>query len=105
MQNSTQSPTTETASEVQSLIGQVFAGVVSAKQDESIIIAIADPNGEPFPVPCILPKAGMIGFTPTIKDQRYTLLESGHKLFVRITAIDLDIAPPVVRLVEVPAPR
>ena len=100
MHNSIQSPASDPTSEIQSLIGQVFEGTVSEKKDDSLSIAIADPHGTPFPVPGNLPKWGMIGFTQTIKDQRFALLNGGEKLFVRVVAIDTQIAPPVVQLVE-----
>lgn len=105
MQNMIPSPVSETANEAQSLIGQVFSGIVSEKKDGSLIIAIADPNGAQIPVPGILPKDGMIGFTPTIKDQRFALMESGAKLFVRIVAVDLESASPAVQLSEVSSLR
>jgi hypothetical protein len=105
MQNTIQSPSNEQSNGAQSLIGQVFAGVVSEKKDDSLTIAIADPNGEPIPVPGILPKAAMIGFTPTIKDQRFSLMESGTKLCVRIVSVDLESTPPAVLLSEVSSLR
>jgi|GEM_PF-6107320 len=100
MQTSIQSPLPDNADRAQSLIGQVFAGVVSVKKDESLIIAIADPNGEAIPVPAILAKDGLIGFTPTIKEQRFTLMENGSKLCVRITGVDLESAQPVIYVSE-----
>ena len=101
MQNPNQSPLSESHDErAQSLIGQVFAGVVSVKKDDSLIIAIADPNGEEIPVPGHLAKDGLIGFTPTIKEQRFSLMESGSKLCVRITNVDLQSAQPVIYLSE-----
>jgi hypothetical protein len=105
MQTTNQSPVSEAANEAQSLIGQVFSGVVSAKKDDSLIIAIADPNGAPIPVPGILSREGLIGFTPTIKAQRFALMESGAKLFVRIVALDLESTSPAVHLSEVSSLR
>ena len=105
MQTINQSPASEAANEAQSLIGQVFSGVVSVKKDDTLIIAIADPQGAPIHVPGILPKDGLIGFTPTIKDQRFALMESGAKLFVRIVAVDHESTSPAVHLSEVSSLR
>ena len=101
MQTSNLSPVSETTDAVQSLIGQTFAGTVSDKTDGTLIIAIADPNGAQIPVPGILPKDGLIGFTPIVKETRFTRMESGNKLCVRIVAVDLNSPSPSVQLSEV----
>ncbi|MBS1994197.1 MAG: hypothetical protein JSS83_26985 [Cyanobacteria bacterium SZAS LIN-3] len=95
-----QSPQPDNAGNAQSLIGQVFTGFVAAKKDDSLIIAIADPNGETIPVPGIMAKDAMIGFTPTIKEQRFALMESGAKLFVRISQVDLESSNPALHVCE-----
>jgi len=105
MQTINQSPISEAANQAHSLIGQVFSGVVSTKKDDTLIIAIADQNGATILVPGVLPREAMIGFTPTIKAQRFSLLESGAKLFVRIVAVDLESASPAVLLSEVSSLR
>jgi len=105
MQNSNQSPLSGTPNQAQSLIGQVFSGLVTEKKDGTLIIAIADPNGATIPVPGILPKENLIGFTPTVQAQRFQLMESGATLFVRITDVDLESASPVVQLSEVSSLR
>ncbi|MBU6455042.1 MAG: hypothetical protein KGS72_24945 [Cyanobacteria bacterium REEB67] len=104
MQTSIPSPVNE-HSAVQSLVGQIFCGTVSVKQDDSLIIAIADPHGALIPVPGILPKDGLIGFTPTIKETRFSVMENGDELFVRVTAVDLDSETPGLFLNEVSSLR
>jgi hypothetical protein len=105
MQTSILSPLSEQSTEAQSLVGQVFSGTVCDKKDDSLTIAIADLNGELIPVQGLLPKTGLIGFTPTIKDTRYSLMESGAELFVRIAGVELDSDNPVLHLSEVTSLR
>ena len=100
MQTSIQSPRNELSNEALSLVGQVFCGIVSAKKDDSLTIAIADPNGVEIPVPGILARDGLIGFTPTIKDTRFSRMEIGAKLYVRVTALELDSPTPALYLSE-----
>ena len=101
MQTSNQSTVSEANDGAQSLIGQTFAGTVSHKKDGTLIIAIADPHGAQIPVPGILPKENLIGFTPIVKDTRFTRMESGSRLCVRIVAVDLDSPSPSLQLSEV----
>jgi len=105
MQTSISSPQSGTTDEILSLMGRTFIGTISAKKDDCLIIAIAHQDGEEVSIPGILPKDGLIGFTPAIKEQRFALLESGCSLFVRATALDPDSSSASFQLTEVSSIR